>query len=188
MSSIHRKIIDLKKELLSHTLKKSGHNKHGGFDYYELGDFLPSVITLLAQYGLNDVIEVDKEIATLTLYDTDSDQSVKFTFPFYDYETPLSKSGSKLMQDIQYTGAINTYVKRYLYLNAFGIIEGEVVDSLDNEKMEANKSKDELISYIRSKGLDLKTIASTYGITKTTSTEDIKDILNKLKDKYGGIE
>ena len=27
---------------------------------------------------------------------------------------------------------MNTYYKRYLYLNAFGITDGEVIDSMDN--------------------------------------------------------
>jgi hypothetical protein len=31
-------------------------------------------------------------------------------------------------------GALNTYYKRYLYLNAFGITDGEVIDSMDNTK------------------------------------------------------
>ena len=39
------------------------------------------------------------------------------------------------MQDIQYLGALNTYYKRYLYLNAFGITDGEVIDSMNNEEM-----------------------------------------------------
>ena len=39
------------------------------------------------------------------------------------------------MQDIQYLGALNTYYKRYLYLNAFGITDGEVIDSLDNKEI-----------------------------------------------------
>ena len=39
------------------------------------------------------------------------------------------------MQDIQYLGALNTYYKRYLYLNAFGITDGEVIDSMDNEEL-----------------------------------------------------
>ena len=45
----------------------------------------------------------------------------------------------KSMQDIQYLGALNTYYKRYLYLNAFGITDGEIIDSMDNSELEDNK-------------------------------------------------
>ena len=64
-----------------------------------------------------------------------------YTMPFVMFETPCnvkvdSNSGEtreiKTMQDIQYLGALNTYYKRYLYLNAFGITDGEVIDSMDN--------------------------------------------------------
>ena len=53
--------------------------------------------------------------------------------PFIMFETPLNTKGAKSMQDIQYLGALNTYYKRYLYLNAFGITDGDVIDALDVE-------------------------------------------------------
>jgi hypothetical protein len=61
--------------------------------------------------------------------------------PFVMFETPVNikvdnNTGEtrevKTMQDIQYLGALSTYYKRYLYLNAFGITDGEVIDSMDN--------------------------------------------------------
>ena len=45
------------------------------------------------------------------------------------------------MQDIQYLGALNTYYKRYLYLNAFGITDGDVIDAMDNQQEQKKTSK-----------------------------------------------
>ena len=65
-----------------------------------------------------------------------------YTMPFVMFETPTNRREDKTtgevyevksMQDIQYLGALNTYYKRYLYLNAFGITDGEIIDSMNNE-------------------------------------------------------
>ena len=51
--SIYHKIQKVKLELSSRELKKSGENTYSGFKYYELGDFLPSIIELVKNV-LND--------------------------------------------------------------------------------------------------------------------------------------
>ena len=50
--TIYHKIQKVKLELSSRELKKSGENTYSGFKYYELGDFLPSIIELCDKYGL----------------------------------------------------------------------------------------------------------------------------------------
>ena len=42
--NIYKKIQAVKKELSERELKKSGENTFSKFKYYELGDFLPSII------------------------------------------------------------------------------------------------------------------------------------------------
>ena len=44
--TIYHKIQKVKLELSSRELKKSGENTYSGFKYYELGDFLLSIIEL----------------------------------------------------------------------------------------------------------------------------------------------
>jgi DeoR/GlpR family transcriptional regulator of sugar metabolism len=61
------------------------------------------------------------------------------------FETPKNKNGMDSMQHIQYLGALNTYYKRYLYLNAFGITDGEVIDSMNNNEI-TNKKVDNMSS------------------------------------------
>ncbi len=125
--NIHQRIASIKKELHESPLKKSGHNKYAGFKYHELADFLPRIVELNAKYQINDTIEITRELAHLHLsYNNDK---VTITVPFADAEM-LGKGGTASSVDaIQRLGATITYLRRYLYLTAYGIVENDVVDS-----------------------------------------------------------
>jgi hypothetical protein len=87
---------------------------------------------------VNDIVTIKNGSMTLTLVKGEEHQT--YNMPFEKHETPLNSKGTKSMQDIQYLGAINTYCKRYLYLNAFGITDGEVIDAMDNEEVKSPKA------------------------------------------------
>lgn len=137
--SLNESIINIRVELQNIDLKKSGKNKFAGFDYFELSDFLPTLNKLMLEEGVNDNFQIDNDIAKLVLIKGEEKQ--EYTIPFVLFATPLNKQGQPSMQDIQYLGALNTYYKRYLYLNAFGITDGDVIDALDN----SNMTKQELL-------------------------------------------
>ncbi len=160
--SLNESIANIRVELQKANLKKSGKNKFAGFDYFELADFLPKLNELMQKEKVNDLFTIDDGKATLTLIQSDEKQV--YTIPFILFETPKtykkSKSGEYVknkdgeyvlipsMQDIQYLGALNTYYKRYLYLNAFGITDGDVIDAMDNSeetKSNPDVKKDEPI-------------------------------------------
>lgn len=132
--NLNESIIQIRVDLQKSKIKKSGKNKYAGFEYYELADFLPRLNELMLQYGINDKFTIEEDKATLTLIKGEETQS--YNIPFERFDTPLNKNGSPSMQDIQYLGALNTYYKRYLYLNAFGITDGEVIDSMDNNEIQ----------------------------------------------------
>ena len=140
--SLNESIISIRVKLQNAKLKKSGKNKFAGFDYFELADFLPKLNELMLEEGVNDRFYIKDNYAILELQK--GEEINTYTIPFILFETPInikqdSKTGEvrevKSMQDIQYLGALNTYYKRYLYLNAFGITDGEVIDSMNNEEM-----------------------------------------------------
>ena len=126
---LNNAIIDTRVELQTAGLKKSGKNSFAGFQYFELGDFLPTLNVLMQKAGINDQFSIDGELAQLKLIK--GTESQNYTLPFTHYTTPVNKQGNPSMQDIQYLGAIITYYKRYLYMNAFGITDGEIVDSME---------------------------------------------------------
>lgn len=148
--SLNESIISIRVKLQNSKLKKSGKNKFAGFDYFELADFLPRLNELMLEEGVNDRFSIinnnDGTMTASLLLIKDTENQV-YTMPFKLFDTPVNiktdKNGEvreiKSMQDIQYLGALNTYYKRYLYLNAFGITDGEVIDSMNNEDLEETK-------------------------------------------------
>lgn len=129
--TLNEAIASIRVKLQKADLKKSGKNKFAGFEYFELADFLPTLNELMEKEGINDLFTIEDNKAILTLIKGEEKQS--YMIPFIMFETPLNTKGAKSMQDIQYLGALNTYYKRYLYLNAFGITDGDVIDALDVE-------------------------------------------------------
>ena len=131
--NLNESIIKIRVKLQNSKIKKSGKNKFAGFEYYELGDFLPKLNELMLEENINDLFTIENDEVKLTLIKGEEKQEYKM--PFKIFETPLTKDGKQSMQDIQYLGALNTYYKRYLYLNAFGITDGEVIDSMNSEEI-----------------------------------------------------
>lgn len=187
MAKLNKAISQIRVELQQAKINKSGKNNHAGFTYFELADFLPNLNILMLKHGVNDVVSFENETAKLTLVCEDEKQD--YSIPFVIFDTPVTRSGSKSMQDIQYLGALITYYKRYLYMNAFGITDGEVVDSLDNDKLELkslNESKKKLASELQKEGLDanqIKAFAKFFDCGTDTNT-----INNILKDVKASID
>lgn len=191
--ALNESIISIRVKLQESKLKKTGKNQHAGFEYFELSDFLPTLNVLMMEQGINDIISFGKhgdnesEYAMLTLVKGDEVQT--YSMPFRWFETPISSKGAKMMQDIQYLGAINTYLKRYLYMNAFGITDGEIIDSLpkpenkaniDDQDCELQKQKKQLSDLCKVYGVEKSTVASIYGITSITSAKEYKEICAKI--------
>lgn len=144
--TLNKSIIAIRVALQKANLKKTGKNTFSNFDYYQLEDFLPKLNELMLQEEVNDIFTIEDGFAKLILVKGDEKQEYKI--PFTLFETPLNWKFNKTindieqvksMQDIQYLGALNTYYKRYLYINAFGITDGEIIDSMDNTNIPAKK-------------------------------------------------
>jgi hypothetical protein len=117
------KLIMARAEMQNIEIKKSGHNKFAGYSYFELADFLPVIQELFAKWGLVDVIQFDKEMATMTVYDIHDGSSVRFTSPMADAQL-------KGCHPIQNLGAVETYQRRYLYVTAMAIVEHDALESV----------------------------------------------------------
>lgn len=201
--NLNESIIKIRVDLQNSKLKKSGKNKFAGFDYFELADFLPRLNELMLEEGINDNFKITNDLATLTLIKGEEKQ--EYTMPFVIFDTPLTfkkdkngnyvkdKNGEYIqvqsMQDIQYLGALNTYYKRYLYLNAFGITDGEVIDSMDNGDLEKKGKepnyRNELIKYCKKNNIDMQKVAKEYNmINAKLSNDDYYDILCDIKGGF----
>jgi hypothetical protein len=109
--------------LLQHApLKKSGHNKFAGYSYFELGDFLPTINSIFYKTGLCGVVSFGKELASLTITDTEDGSEIVLT-------SPMAEANLKGCHPIQNLGAVETYTRRYLWVSAMEIVEHDALDS-----------------------------------------------------------
>jgi len=130
--SIYAKLAQARVKLQKENLKKTGNNR--SFKYFELKDFLPRVNEIFEELKMCAVVRYSSELATLTIYDCEKDESIEFTSPMVQKALP---SGT----EIQNLGAIQTYQRRYLYLTALEIVEDDLVDSIPPEKAEQKKQE-----------------------------------------------
>jgi hypothetical protein len=119
---VYAKLQKARMMLQAAPIKKSGHNKFAGYQYFELGDFLPTINQIFNELGLCSVISFDKELATLRIVDTDNGSSITFT-------SPMAEANLKGTHPIQNMGAVQTYSRRYLYVSALEIVEHDALDA-----------------------------------------------------------
>ena len=193
--NLNESIINVRVKLQNAKLKKSGKNKSAGFDYFELADFLPKLNELMLEEKMNDRFYIKDGYAILELQ---KDEEInQYTMPFIMFETPTYRRENrdtgevydvKSMQDIQYLGALNTYYKRYLYLNAFGITDGEVIDSMNNDeiipKKREMKATESQLNLINKLDINIKNkILEKYNITKLEelNIKQASEIISNMK-------
>lgn len=120
--SVLVKLMDARIALQSRKLTKSGRNAYAGYEYFELGDFLPVVQEIFLGLGLCGVVSYTKEIAKLTITDTEDGTAVEIT-------SPMGSAALKGCHEVQNIGAVETYQRRYLWVTAMEIVEHDAVDS-----------------------------------------------------------
>lgn len=175
VNSVMKKLQKSRVDWQSKPRKKSGFNKFQNFKYFVLKDILPTVNEIFNKNGLYSQYNLTKDYAELIITDSS-------TGDYLTYRIPVQKLDNPTMQNI---GAINTYSKRYLYMNALEIEEDEdELDSQDLDKPVNKESKEELIKKI-SEALG-ETKLNTW--LKTSKKEKIEDFtveeLSKVWNSY----
>ena len=121
--NIYEKLALMRCELQKMNLKKSGENKFAGYRYYELGDFLPAVIELCAKYSVCTLVSFSSDTARLDIVDTEKpDAGIHIT-------SPMGSANLKGCHEVQNIGAVESYQRRYLYMAAFELSEGDAIDA-----------------------------------------------------------
>ena len=152
--NIYQKLIKARIELQNLNLKKSGNVsfKQTNYDYYELADFLPAINSLCEKHELVTTFDItysnDKEKAILTITNaTEPSEIIIFIAPTAEV------SGSDAIKTL---GAKITYMRRYMLMTAFEMVESDKVEKINRdladelpkdaiEKIKKSKTKDELI-------------------------------------------
>lgn len=190
--NVFKKLQTCRAELKKLPIKESGNNKFAGYQYMELGDFLPHIVDLCQEHGLCPVISFG-DIATLIIVNSDKPEEQII------FESPMSTAELKGCHAIQNLGAVETYLRRYLYVTAFDIVEHDALDSTHGKEPEKKQQPakpeatgstggGEVISEAQSKmvyakcnnkGIDLKDLVTEFGVksTKELLKSQLNDVL-----------
>lgn len=138
-------------ELSQTTLKKSGYNPYAKYYYFQLDDFLPTINTLfdklklLSKFDITPpkkhitadgvVVDTEPEMATLEIIDSETGQKEIFRMP--TAEAPIKGS-----TPIQALGSKDTYMRRYLWLNAMEITENDMTEGAKIKEAEKQQGAD----------------------------------------------
>lgn len=165
--NVYEKLAKARVMFQANNPKMSGFNKFAGYSYFELSDILPMINEIGAEIGF--VCEVSfSDIAELVFRNTEKpEESIRFV-------SPMSTATLKGCHEVQNLGAVQTYIKRYLYQNAFEIVESDALnagtkeekkpvqdkpaqdDAAEKEKAffaEFEKLQKELTGYLNTKGI-----------------------------------
>lgn len=132
----YAKLNVLRKCVHATVLRKNGNGYN--YRYFELADFMPPALEKMAEIGLGSTFNLFQEHQTedsdgvmtvvparavLTLVNVDDPNDT------IEFESPVASMNPKGGNAIQAIGSMNTYFRRYLWLNALEICEHDEVDS-----------------------------------------------------------
>lgn len=133
-SNVYIKLQQARVALQEKNIKKSGKNNYSGFTYYELADFIPTVNIIFRNLHLCSNFSIKDNEAQLIIINSEKpDEQIIFTMP----TATLELKGCTAVQAL---GGVNTYCRRYLYLNALEIVESDMLDG-EAGKLEEKKPK-----------------------------------------------
>lgn len=124
--NIFEKINEARVRFQDLKIKMGGENTFSHYKYYELSDILPNLNKICKELGLNNLISFGVDLATMTITDTESLDQVRVT-------SPMSSAALKGCHEVQNLGAVETYIRRYLYQTAYEIIESDVLNLTHNK-------------------------------------------------------
>ena len=199
--SVYKKLQQARMLLQNTKLSKSGKNKFAGYEYFELGDFLPAIQKICHEIGLCGIVSFNHEMAYLQINDVEDGTSIMFT-------SPMSSAALKGCHDVQNLGAVQTYLRRYLWTNAFEIVEHDALDATtgavevkpiakvepkSSPKIEGQKGEWQIVAPGKPAGevgdwLDLIKTTSHQLLDLTENEEDVMLIFKKNKVLFDTVK
>lgn len=123
--TLFAKIAQARKRFAELGIKPTGEGGGGRFKYFDLEDILPAATPINAEIGILPVCSFTSDLATLTVYDTETGAELKLT-------SPMSTAKLSGCHDVQNLGAVETYIKRYLYQNLYDVVNNDQLDGSDD--------------------------------------------------------
>lgn len=179
--SVYLKLNQARKKFHNAKLKKTGFNKYSEYYYFELQDFLIPALQIFEEVGLCAVVSFGVDIAEMTIVDLESQEQIKI-------QSPMSTAKLKACHEVQNLGAVQTYIRRYLWISALEIVEHDAVDSSDGKSKEPEKEFINWIDLIK-KSTNIEDLqahfAEAYKSTKGKLRDQCKATYDEMKAKLG---
>jgi len=137
--NVYQKLNEAREQFHKAKLKKSGHNKFANYYYFELGDFVIPALEIFKSHGLTSIISFGKEEASMTIVNNDKPEDrIILT-------SPMSSAALKGCHEVQNLGAVQTYLRRYLWVAALEIVEHDALDGTVGSDKKTIKPTDGVI-------------------------------------------
>lgn len=188
MSNIYSKMQKARCEFQEKPLKKSGWNSFSNFAFFELKDVQPTINALLEKYNMCSLMSFGNDLATLTIINSENpEEKMVFT-------SPMSTAKLKACHEVQNLGAVETYIRRYLWFAAFEIVESDGLDATVGKddkpsKTKANVNAAKIVKLIESKYVNemavKQHVKSAYGVDsyEQLSDKQAKELMEMLSQK-----
>lgn len=129
--NVYEKLNAAREEFHRAKLKKTGQNKFAGYQYFELGDFIIPALEIFKKHNLASIISFGLTEAQMQIVDTEfPEQRIVIT-------SPMSTAALKGCHEVQNLGAVQTYLRRYLWVAALEIVEHDALDATTGRKGDA---------------------------------------------------
>ena len=156
--NVYQKLNDARAKFHKKSLKKSGHNKFAGYNYFELADFVVPAIEIFNEVGLTSIVRFNKEQAELIVVNVDKPEEIIV------FTSPMSSAALKGCHEVQNLGAVQTYLTRYLWVSVLHIVEHDALDSTTGAiDEEGTPDEGRMLDYIAA-------------IEATTTVDELKNI------------
>ena len=126
--NVYQKLNEARERFHQSKLNKSGQNKFAGYKYFELSDFVVPALQIFKEVGLTSIISFGKETADMRIVNNEKPDEVIVI------ESPMSSAALKGCHEVQNLGAVQTYLRRYLWVAALEIVEHDALDATTGKK------------------------------------------------------
>jgi hypothetical protein len=177
--NVLEKLIEARRRFQEANVKKSGINRYAEFKYFTLEDIIPVKTQIFNELGLVDQIMFEEGRARLLLHNVDDIMDNPLAFL-----SQLAPDESLIKNPIQKVGAIQTYVRRYLYMLMLDIVEADAIDATSGkDDAPAAPAKNNRPASPEKREEVKKELIDEDGSATEVQIKSIKNGLKKLRSK-----
>lgn len=174
--NIYQKLVRARAKFIETKIEKTGNNTFAKYKYFQLDDFIPTIDKLNLEFGLITLFNLNNDMASLKVVNVDNPtETIEFNVPSESVEI----KGATRIQNL---GGEITYLKRYLYQNAYEITEPDLVEGVaENNKAlqeakaykpKVSKTREDLLKEANDLHINLE---NTMRFFKVNSVDELSD-------------